>query len=124
MASIVVPPGRRTTGRLAGEVEHRRFQTHPAGPSVENQIDPVAQLRRDVFGGGRTDLAEEIGARSRNRAAGLANQLASEAVIGNPDSDGGSPDVTMSGICGFFGNTRVSGPGQNRPLSSRASGGT
>ena len=51
-------------------MQYGRFDADAAGTAVEDVVDAVGQLRGDVLGGGRTDLAERVGTRCGDWYAG------------------------------------------------------
>ena len=62
--------GTEQGGLGVDEGDDRRLHADPARAAVENERDLRAELCLDVRGGGRADVAERVGARRRDRAAG------------------------------------------------------
>jgi hypothetical protein len=76
--SAVMPPGRSTCG--GSTVQSTMVLSTPMGarPTVEDVVDPVAEIQRDVLRGGGADLAEAVGRRRSQTAAESAQQFGGE----------------------------------------------
>ena len=66
-------PGTQQPGHVRGQIEDRRFDPDRAGAAIQDQVDQparsFAKVGANVFGAGRTDVSESVGARRRNGAA-------------------------------------------------------
>ena len=93
---------------------NRAFQPLGTGSGIQNHFNTAPQFLLHGRGGSRADMAEAIGAgrsyrtpqRFRHPPHGRMSAYAN-----------GRPLVTISGMISAFGNTRVSGPGQNLEAS-------
>ena len=72
----------------AGEIHDGRFDTYPAGATIEHHVEPVTELLPDVLGGGRADVTEPVGAGGGDRPSAHVDQAAGDRVIGHPHSNG------------------------------------
>ena len=115
--------GAAAPGR-ALEAEDRRLEADRAGAAVEHRGDPPAEAVEHVRRGGRADRARADWregaasgppkASSRRRASGCAGTRT--ATVGRP-----AVAASASPASGRRGSTSVSGPGQKRSASARAS---
>ncbi len=79
-------------GLVAGAVEDRRLQPHPAGAAVEDDVQPVDQhggeLLEHVRGGCRAHPAEAVGRRCGEPAAEPCQHGLGHGMVGRPDPHG------------------------------------
>ena len=61
-------------GRLAAQVQHRRFQPDARRPAIQQQVDASLQVRQDVGRARRAGPRETVGAGGHQRATGRPNQ--------------------------------------------------
>ena len=64
-----------------------RHDDDPAWPTVEDQVDPIAQLFSNMFGCRRTDTSKEIGAGGGNRDPAGPEQFQRQRMIRDADAD-------------------------------------
>src|SRR5215813_6780064 len=86
---------------IAAEVHNCRFDADRAWSSIENQGNIAAQLLRYGIRGGRTQLSEAIGRRSRDTTSECFEQGESNRVPRNSDGYSVLPtcDLTRDGCC-------------------------
>ena len=95
-----IPPRRRMTGSVAGEIDDRRLDADRTGTAVEDHVDVVAEIGAHVGCGRGTHPAEPVGRRRRQPAAEPAQQLQRERMIGNAHADGVAPAGDLVGHLG------------------------
>ena len=69
---------------------HGRLDADAARAAVDDQINGVSQLLADMGGSRRADPAERVGAGSRDREAGGAQERLRDGMLGDAQSDGGA----------------------------------
>jgi len=80
----------------AGQVQHGGFDTDFTGAAIEDHRDVLGQLAafdmvEDMARIGRADPAGGVGAGRRHRAAGRAQQVESDRMVGNTDRQAVEP---------------------------------
>ena len=104
-----VEPARPQQARcLPAEVEDGALHAHRAGPAVQDEVDRVAEVGRDMRRRGRADQARGVGAGGRQRQQDRLEQRPRHGVGGDADRDRVQPGG------GDPGQGRALGPGQDQ----------